>query len=394
MKRKICIVTGSRAEYGLLMPLLEQIASDAELELQLIATGMHLSPEFGLTYQDIRKDGFNINEKIEILLSSDTPIGISKSMGLAMISFAEAYERLKPDIIVVLGDRFEIFSAVASALVSRIPVAHIHGGEITKGAFDNSFRHSITKMSHLHFTSTEEYRKRVIQLGEQPDRVFNVGAIALENIKRLKLLSKEALEKELDFTFGKQNLLVTFHPATLEDNTSQVEFQNLLDVLDELNNTNIIFTKSNADTYGRIINKMIDEYVAKNPQKTTAFTSLGQLRYLSIMQFVDAVVGNSSSGIVEAPSFKLPVVNIGDRQNGRIKAVNVIDVACSRIDIKKGVEQALSKEFRKGIRNIENPYAKYEDGRISDRIKETLKNIDLDKSIIKKAFCDIEFRWN
>lgn len=324
-KRKICIITGSRAEYGLLRPLIEEIKNDADIQLKLIVTGMHLSPEFGLTYQEIEKDKIIINEKIEILLSSDTPIGISKSMGLAMMGFAEAYERLKPDIIVVLGDRFEIFSAVASALVSRIPVAHISGGEITEGVFDDSFRHSITKMSHLHFTSTEEYRKRVIQLGEEPKRIFKVGEIGLDNIRRLKLLSKIELEKRLDFKFNKHNLLVTFHPVTLEYKTSGTQFKNLLNEIDKLKDTNIIFTKSNADTYGRIINQMIDNYVKENSDKSKAFTSMGQLLYLSTMKYVDGIVGNSSSAIIESPSFKIGAINIGDRQKGRIKAKNVID---------------------------------------------------------------------
>jgi GDP/UDP-N,N'-diacetylbacillosamine 2-epimerase (hydrolysing) len=307
MKRKICVVTGTRAEYGLLYWLMKEIESNKDLELQLIITGMHLSPEFGLTYKEIEKE-FKIDKKIEMLLSSDTPVGISKSMGLAQISFAEAYDELKPDIVVVLGDRYEIFSAVSAALVSRIPIAHIHGGEITEGAIDEAFRHSITKMSHIHFTATEEYRKRVIQLGENPDRVYNVGAMGIENIRRIKLLSKEEFEKSINFKLNEKNILVTFHPVTLENNTAENQFSELLEAIDKLKNTNIIFTKANSDTDGRIINKMIDEYVLKNRHKAIAFTSLGQLRYLSAMQYVDAVVGNSSSGIVEDPSFKIGTV--------------------------------------------------------------------------------------
>jgi len=289
-KRKICIVTGTRAEYGLLYWLIKEIGADKDLELKIIATGMHLSPEFGLTYKEIEKE-FKIDKKIEILLSSDTAVGVSKSMGLAQISFAEAYVELKPDIVVVLGDRFEIFSAASSALVSRIPIAHIHGGERTEGAFDEAFRHSITKMSHLHFTATDEYKKRVIQLGEEPNRVFNIGAMGIENIKRLKLLGKKEFEKAIKFKLNKKNILVTFHPATLEKSSAKEQFQNLLDAIDELKDTNIIFTKANADTDGRIINQMIDKYVSENYNKSIAFNSMGQLRFLSALQFVDAIVG-------------------------------------------------------------------------------------------------------
>jgi GDP/UDP-N,N'-diacetylbacillosamine 2-epimerase (hydrolysing) len=285
---------------------------------------MHLSPEFGLTYKEIEKE-FKINKKIEMLLSSDTSVGISKSMGLAQISFAESYDELKPDIVIVLGDRYEIFSATSAAMIARIPIAHIHGGEKTEGAFDESISHSITKMSHLHFTATEEYKNRVIQLGEHPSRVFNVGGMGIENIKRLKLLSKDEFEKSIEFKLNIKNILVTFHPVTLENSTAKEQFQELLDAIDELEDTNIIFTKANSDTDGRVINQMIDEYVTKNSHKSIVFTSLGQLRYLSALQYVDAVVGNSSSGLAEAPSFKIGTINIGDRQKGRIKASSVID---------------------------------------------------------------------
>ncbi len=307
-KRKICIVTGTRAEYGLLYWLMKEIEKDRDLELQLIATGMHLSPEFGLTYKEVEKD-FKIDKKIEILLSSDTAIGVSKSMGLAQISFTEAYEELKPDILVVLGDRYEIFSAVASAMIGNIPIAHLHGGETTEGAFDESIRHSITKMSHLHFTATDEYKNRVIQLGEHPSRVFNVGGLGIDNIKKLKLLSKDEFEASIDFKLNKKNILVTFHPVTLENSTAKEQFQILLDVVDELEDTHIIFTKANSDTDGRVINNMIDEYVKNHNDKAVCFTSLGQLRYLSALQYVDAMVGNSSSGLAEAPSFKIGTIN-------------------------------------------------------------------------------------
>lgn len=272
------------------------VQADDDLSLQVIATGMHLSPEFGLTYQEIEKD-FHIDKKIEMLLSSDTAVGISKSMGLAQISFAEAYEDLQPDMIVVLGDRYEIFSAVSAAMIANIPIAHLHGGETTEGAFDEAIRHSITKMSHLHFTATDEYRNRVIQLGEQPERAFNVGGMGIENIKRLPLLDKKAFESSINFSLAEKNLLVTFHPVTLENATAKEQFQSLLDAIDQLESTHIIFTKANSDTDGRIINQMIDEYVSENPHKSVGVASLGQLRYLSVLQYVDGVVGNSSSGL-------------------------------------------------------------------------------------------------
>ena len=323
--RKICIITGTRAEYGLLYWLMKEVQASSKLELQIIATGMHLSPEFGLTYQQIERDGFSINKKVEMLLSSDSEVGVTKSMGVGLIGFADALHELKPDLLVVLGDRFEIFSAASAAMIAKIPVVHLHGGEVTEGAFDEPIRHSITKMSHLHFTATEEYRRRVIQLGEQPDRVFNVGAAGIDNIKRLKLLSKQEFEQSINFKLGKKNLLVTFHPVTLEDTTSKQQFSDLLTALNKLEDTHIIFTKANADTDGRVINKMIDKYVLEQPETTIAFNSLGQLRYLSAMQYVDGVVGNSSSGLLEAPSFKIGTVNIGDRQRGRVKASSIID---------------------------------------------------------------------
>lgn len=386
-KRKICVVTGTRAEYGLLYWLIKEIKADKDLELQLIVTGMHLSPEFGSTYKEIEKE-FKIDKKVEMLLSSDTTIGISKSMGLAQISFAEAYDELKPDIVVVLGDRYEIFSVVSTAMISRIPVAHLHGGEVTEGLVDEAIRHSITKMSHLHFVATEEYKNRVIQLGENPNRVFNVGGMGIENIKRLKLLSCDEFEKSIDFKLNKKNILVTFHPVTLENSTSKEQFQQLLDVIDELEDTNIIFTKANSDTDGRVINKMIDEYVTKNSKKSVCFTSLGQLRYLSALQFVDAVVGNSSSGLAESPSFKIGTINIGDRQKGRIKASSVIDCEPNKKSIKQAFEKLYSKEFQKTLKTAINPY---ENGCASKKIIEVFKSIDLE-NILKKSFYDLKVK--
>jgi GDP/UDP-N,N'-diacetylbacillosamine 2-epimerase (hydrolysing) len=386
MKRKICVVTGTRAEYGLLYWLMKAIAEDSQLELQLIVTGMHLSPEFGLTYKDVAKE-FHIDKKIEILLSSDTPIGISKSMGLAQISFGEAFEDLKPDLLVVLGDRYEILSAATAAMIARIPIAHIHGGEITEGAFDDAIRHSITKMSHLHFTATEEYRNRVVQLGENPDNIFNVGGMGIENIKKLKLLSKEEFEHAIDFQLNKRNILVTYHPVTLENETAKGQFQELLDAIDELEDTNIIFTKANSDTDGRIINVMIDEYVLKNSKKSIAFTSMGQLRYLSALQHVDAAVGNSSSGLLEVPSFKKGTINIGDRQKGRIKAESVIDCTPTKQDIRDAFSKLYSDDFQKFLSNVRNPYG---DGIASKIIVKVIKKSNL-KTLLKKSFYNLKF---
>lgn len=386
MIKKICVVTGTRAEYGLLYWLMKEIQINQDLELQIIATGMHLSPEFGLTYKEIEKD-FTITKKIEMLLSSDTAVGISKSMGLAQISFSEAYDELNPDMIIVLGDRYEIFSAVTSAMISKIPIAHISGGEATEGLIDESIRHSITKMSHLHFTAAKEYQNRVIQLGEQPENVFNVGGMGIENIKRLKLLEKEAFEESISFKLNKKNLLVTFHPVTLENSTAEHQFQELLTALNSLQNTHIIFTKANSDTDGRIINQMMDEYVVKNPHKSIAFTSLGQLRYLSALQFVDAVVGNSSSGLAEAPSFKIGTINIGDRQKGRLKASSCIDCEPNQGSIMQAIARLYSKEFQLTLESVKNPYG---EECASKMIVEILKNIDLD-GIVKKSFYDIGF---
>ena len=384
-KRKICVVTGTRAEYGLLYWLMKEIQLDKELELQFIVTGMHLSPEFGLTYKEIEKE-FKINKKIEMLLSSDTAVGISKSMGLAQISFSEAYEDLNSDILVVLGDRYEIFSAVSAAMIAQLPIAHLHGGETTESAFDESIRHSITKMSQLHFTAAEEYRNRVIQLGENPSKVFNVGGLGIENIKRLKLLSREEFEESINFKLNKKNIIVTFHPVSLEKSTAKEQFQELLNAIDELEDTNIIFTKANSDTDGRIINQMIDEYVSRNSDKSVGFITLGQLRYLSALQYVDAMVGNSSSGLIEAPSFKIATINIGDRQKGRLKAESVINCLPLKNDILVSFVKLYSEEFINLLKEIKNPYG---NGFASKKIIEELKRIRFD-NILKKKFHDLK----
>ena len=385
-KRAICVVTGTRAEYGLLYWLMKEIQAADELDLQIIATGMHLSPEFGLTYQQIERDGFTIDEKVEMLLSSDSEVGITKSMGLAMIGFADALDRLQPDMMVVLGDRFEIFSAASAATVAKTPIAHIHGGETTEGAFDESFRHSITKMSHLHFTSTEVYRDRVIQLGEQPERVFNVGAVGIDNIKKLNLLDRNEFEESIGFKLGKKNLLITYHPVTLETGTAQEQFANLLAVLGDLHDTHLIFTKSNSDTDGRIINEMIEEFVRDTPQHAVAFSSLGQLRYLSAMKYVDGVVGNSSSGLLEVPSFKKGTINIGDRQKGRIQAESVINSHTDVDSIKGSIDFLYSDKFCNSLKNVSNPYG---NGGSSTKIVEVLRKYDMG-DLLKKCFYDIK----
>lgn len=379
---KICIVTGTRAEYGLLYWLIKGVNDDPDLELQLLVTGMHLSPEFGLTWKQIEQDRFPIAKKIEILLSSDTAVGISKSNGLALISFAEAFDELKPEILILLGDRTETFAAVQAALIAGIPVGHIHGGELTEGAYDDAIRHSITKMSHLHFTATEEYRKRVIQLGEQPETVFNVGAIGLDSIRKLKLLSRGEFETSINQKLMKRNLLVTFHPATLENQSAGEQFQNLLDALNEYDETLLIFTKPNSDKDGRVIIQMIDEYVKNNTDKAIAFTSLGQLRYLSAIKYTDAVVGNSSSGIIEVPAFNKPTVNIGDRQKGRITGPTIFN--CEPVT--KEIKLALTKAFNfDKTKQNKNPFG---EGNTSEKILEILKNTE--HINLKKWFFDID----
>lgn len=384
--RRVCIVTGTRAEYGLLYRLMKGIESVNDLELKIIVTGAHLSPEFGLTYQKIEKDGFLIDKKVEMLLSSDSEIGVTKSIGLGVIGMSDALSEIRPDLLVVLGDRFEILSAAIAAMIAKIPIAHLYGGEVTEGAFDESIRHAITKMSHLHFTATKDYYNRVIQLGEHPDRVFNVGSIGVDNIKNLSLLSREEFEKSINFKLGKRNLLITFHSVTLEKSTAKKQFENLLKVLDEQMDTHLIFTKANADIDGRLINKMIDDYVALNYDKAIVFTSLGQLRYFSAMKHVDGVVGNSSSGLIEAPSFKIGTVNIGDRQGGRVNAESVINCSPSIVDIQFAFRKLFSQSFNKQLQQVVNPYG---NGESLSKILDVIKSYPL-KYILKKKFYDID----
>jgi GDP/UDP-N,N'-diacetylbacillosamine 2-epimerase (hydrolysing) len=382
--RKICVVTGSRAEYGLLRWVMEGIQNSPKLELLVIATGMHLSPEFGQTYRDIEMDGFRIDRKVEMLLSSDTPIGITKSMGLGIIGFADALHEFKPDLLLVLGDRYEIFSAVSTAMVAQIPVAHLHGGESTEGAFDEAIRHSITKMSHLHFVATEEYQQRVIQLGEHPDRVFHVGGLGIDNIHKLILLNKVELEKSLGFKFGRKNLLVTFHPVTLEIGMVSEQMNELLIALEKIENVHIVFTMPNADTGGRILFKMIENFVLNNPS-SKAFTSLGQTRYLSCLNHIDGVIGNSSSGLAEVPTFKIGTINIGDRQSGRIKAMSVIDCEPNEPSISSAIKKLYSTDFQNRLTTVKNPYGC---GGASESIVNILNEVTLD-GLLKKKFYNL-----
>jgi GDP/UDP-N,N'-diacetylbacillosamine 2-epimerase (hydrolysing) len=382
--RKICIITGTRAEYGLLRWVMQGIKDSHELRLQIIATGMHLSPEFGLTYQEIERVDFQIDRKVEMLTSSDTSVGIAKSMGLGLIGFADALNELKPDLIVVLGDRFEIFSAVSAALVARIPVAHIHGGESTEGLIDEAIRHSITKMAHLHFVATDEYRQRVIQLGEQPKNVFLVGGLGIDNINHLQLLGREELEDSIGFKLGLKNLLITFHPVTLETSTAENQLGELLAALADLKDTKLIFTLPNADTDGRSLIKMIQNFVAQNPN-ACAHTSLGQLRYLSCVAQVDGVIGNSSSGLLEVPSLRKGTINIGDRQRGRLEAKSVINCEPTHKSIRAALTQLYSTNFQTALQQVSNPYGK---GGASEAILSTIKAVSLD-GVMKKRFYDV-----
>ena len=384
--RKICVITGTRAEFGLLRPLIELIANDNKLQLQLIATGMHLSPEFGYTLNEITDAGFVVDKKVECLLSSDSSIGVSKTIALAISGFADALAELTPDLVVVLGDRTEILGAVIATAMANIPIAHLHGGETTEGAYDEAIRHSITKFSHLHFTSTEAYRKRVIQLGEHPDTVFNVGAIGLDAIKKLPLLDKASFEQAIGFKLKERNILITYHPVTLEKEAPIETFENILTALDELTNTALIFTHANSDKNGRIINKMITEYVSDHKDKAVEFKSLGQLRYLSALQFVDFVIGNSSSGMTEVPAFYIPTINIGDRQKGRINCESVINSNNSLEDIKKSITFALDKTFREKIQQQELLYG---NGTAAEKILQIIK--EHNHITIKKSFYNIDF---
>lgn len=386
MSRKICVVTGTRADFGLLRWLMQEIEASDALTLQVIATGMHLSPAFGSTYLEIEQAGFTIDAKVEMLLSADTATAVTKSMGLGLMGYADTYTRLAPDLVVLLGDRFEIFAAAAAAMIAGIPIAHLHGGETTEGAFDEAIRHSITKMSHLHFVAAEDYRKRVIQLGEQPERVFLVGGLGIDAIKRTTPMTRERLEASLNFSFGPRNLLITFHPVTLESQSSAHQMSELLKALDGLEDTHLIFTMPNADTGGGELTAMVDAFVATHPN-ARAYSSLGQLRYLSCMHFVDGVVGNSSSGLAEAPSMGIGTIDIGDRQRGRLRAASVIHCEPSHDQITQALHTLYSTAFKASLAKVINPYGT---GGASQRIFEVLAAHPLEH-LIKKKFNDIPF---
>jgi GDP/UDP-N,N'-diacetylbacillosamine 2-epimerase (hydrolysing) len=384
-RRKVCIVTGSRAEYGLLHPVMCEVRDSPDLELQVVATGMHLSPDFGLTYRAIEEDGFHLDAKVEMLLSSDTAVGVTKSVGLGMVGFADVLRDLAPAVVVLLGDRFEILAAAAAAMIARVPIAHIHGGEATEGAVDESIRHAVTKMAHLHFVAAEEYRKRVIQLGEQPERVFLVGGLGVDAIGRLNLLSREDLERSLGFALGARNLLVTFHPATLEQRATSAQVGALLAALAERADTHLLFTMPNADADGRSIFEMLEEFVASRPKTAKLFKSLGQVRYLSCIKHCDGVVGNSSSALIEAPALGTGSVNIGDRQKGRLKATSVIDCEPTLVSIRGALDRLYSADFRERLSHTVNPYGT---GGATEKIVRTLRTISLD-GITAKAFYNL-----
>jgi len=384
MKRRICVVTGSRAEYGLLKWVMSGVQASDSLELQLVVTGTHLSPEFGLTYQEIERDGFVIDRKLEMLLSSDTGQGVAKSMGLCLLGFADILHDLNPDLMLVLGDRYEILAATSAALVSRIPVAHLHGGEKTEGAFDDAIRHAVSKMSHLHFVAAEEYRVRVIQLGEAPEKIYLVGGLGVDSIKRTQLLGKEELEQAIDFRFGKKNLMVTFHPETLGGRSSAEQMQALLDALALRQDISVIFSLPNADNDGRVMSQLIEAHVARFPN-AKAYKSLGQQNYLSTLQFVDGVLGNSSSGLLEAPSFNIGTINVGERQGGRLRAASVIDCEPTEAAISAAIEQLYSQVFISSLSSVQNPYG---DGGAANKIVSILESVNLD-GLLKKSFVDL-----
>ncbi len=384
MTLKICVITGSRADYGLLHFVMQGIKNDPVLTLQIIATGMHLSPTFGHTFKEIESDGFKIDYKVDILSNVDDGYSIAESMGQGLISFAKALNELNPDLVLVLGDRFEIFSAVAAALVAKIPVAHIHGGEVTIGAFDDAMRHSITKMSHLHFVATKSYRNRVLQLGEDPKKVFLVGGLGVDAIKQVKLLARKELERSLNLEFGPRSLLITFHPATLDETKAELQMEQLLLALKDLTSTTLIFTAPNADTGGHSILRLIEGFVNAN-SNAYLFESLGQLRYLSCVAQVDGVVGNSSSGLTEVPSFKKGTINIGDRQTGRELASSVINCEPNRLAINEALEKLYSSNFQETLLETINPYG---EGGASREIVRILKETPL-QGITKKAFYDL-----
>lgn len=385
--KTITVLTATRAEYGLLSPIIRALNECRRYEVRIVATGAHLSPEFGMTYREIKKDGFQIDKKIEILLSADTPSAISKSMGLALLGFADYFAERKPDALLVLGDRYETLAVCCAAMNARIPIIHLYGGETTEGAVDEVIRHAITKLSYLHLTSTEEYRKRVIQLGESPDRVFAVGAIGIENALKQKLLTKEELEEVLGYKFSKPYAVVTFHPVTLENSSAGQQCEELLKAMEQHSEMEYLITKANADTDGRIINQMLDEF-ASHHSNVKVYESLGTLRYLSALKYAEMAIGNSSSGLLEVPSFRIPTVNIGDRQRGRLKAESVIDCEPEKVSINQAINCAISKEFREKCQHVKNPYG---DGDTTRKVIGAIEKMMGKQIDLKKKFYDVTF---
>ena len=382
--RKICIVTGSRAEYGILRGLMKAIKDDPELTLQVVATNQHLSKLQGETYKEIERDGFTIDYKV-YMADDDAPDNANttaKSISRGVSGFADACDALQPDLLLILGDRYEMLAVASTALIYKIPIAHLHGGEITEGAFDDAIRHAITKMSHLHFTSTESYRRRVIQLGEQPERVFYVGALGVENVMKTDFMPKEEIEQSLNFQLTDKCLLCTYHPVTLSDMSSETQVLNLLKALDNYKDYHIIFTYSNSDTNSQIIIKRIQEYVDQNPGRCMFIPSLGQCRYFSVLKYVKAVLGNSSSGIIEVPSFGIPTLDIGDRQKGRIAANSVIHCGYSTEEIKEGLAKVVAYKAK----TIDNPY--YKEG-TCNAILNVIKAYPLE-NLLQKHFYDVQ----
>ncbi|MEZ8086784.1 UDP-N-acetylglucosamine 2-epimerase [Vibrio sp. 1S139] len=381
--KKVAVFTGTRAEYGLLFWLLKDIQSDPDLTLQLLVSGMHLSPEFGDTYKQIEKDGFNIDEKIEILLSSDSAVGTAKSMGLGVLGFADALSRLAPDVLVILGDRFEALAAAQTAMILRIPIIHLHGGEITEGAYDDAIRHAITKLSYLHGTSTDEYRNRVIQLGESPVRVRNIGAIGLDHLNRASFMTVSELSESLSFELTEPYFIVTYHSVTLGNESPEESFQSLLGALDEYPDHQVILTYPNADDGGRRIIPMLEDYAASQPKRVLAIPSLGQVRYLSSVKHAAAIIGNSSSGIIEVPAFDVPTVNIGARQKGRLAAKSVLNTTTTKESISNAIGLAVSRKYKAEDENIANPYGQ---GDSSKQVIEMIKGLNFDPC---KSFYDV-----
>ncbi len=381
--RKICVITTNRAEYGLLYWLMKGIQSEPEFQLQVVVTGAHLSPEFGSTIDRIREEGFKVDRSFDLELFGDKVLDITHSLALAIEGFGASFQTLKPDLVVILGDRFEILGAATAALIANIPVAHLHGGELSEGAIDDAIRHAVTKLSHLHFAAAESYRNRIIQLGEQPDRVFMVGGLGIDNINKVKLLEPAELEKAIGFKLNKRNLLITYHPETLDPGQAGHHIGELLSALDKLPDTSLIFTMPNADTGHRIIIQKLQSFVMTREDRAILIPSMGQLNYLSAMKLVDAVVGNSSSGIIEAPSFRIGTINIGNRQDGRIRAASVIDCDTSEEAITQAFNELYSPEFREKLKSVENPYG---NGGAADKIIEVLKKEDFSKLIIKRFY--------